>query len=64
MVVRDLSGQVAELLATGCAKVFREKEIGARGDRAELAKVVRRLEPGDVLVVTRLIGLPGPLAIC
>jgi DNA invertase Pin-like site-specific DNA recombinase len=34
--------------------VFREKASGARGDRAELAKVLRRLEPGDVLVVTRL----------
>jgi DNA invertase Pin-like site-specific DNA recombinase len=32
---------------------FREKASGARGDRAELAKV-GRLEPGDVLVVTRL----------
>jgi DNA invertase Pin-like site-specific DNA recombinase len=51
---QDLSGQVAELLAAGCAKVFREKASGARGDRAELAKVVKRLEPRDVLVVTRL----------
>jgi DNA invertase Pin-like site-specific DNA recombinase len=45
---------VVELTAAGCAKVYREKASGARGDRAELAKVVRRLEPGDVLVVTRL----------
>ena len=51
---QDLTGQVAELLAAGCAKVFKEKASGAPGDRAELAKVVRRLEPGDVLVVTRL----------
>jgi DNA invertase Pin-like site-specific DNA recombinase len=51
---QDLSSQVAELTAAGCAKVYREKASGARGDRAELAKVVRRLEPGDVLVVTRL----------
>ena len=51
---QDLTGQVAELTAAGCAKVYREKASGARGDRAELAKVVRRLEPGDVLVVTRL----------
>jgi DNA invertase Pin-like site-specific DNA recombinase len=27
---------------------------GARGDRAELARVIKRLQPGDVLVVTRL----------
>jgi DNA invertase Pin-like site-specific DNA recombinase len=51
---QDVSGQVAELTAAGCAKVFKEKASGARGDRAELAKVLRRLEPGDVLVVTRL----------
>jgi DNA invertase Pin-like site-specific DNA recombinase len=51
---QDLSGQVTELLAAGCAKVFKEKASGARGDRAELAKVVRRLDAGDVLVVTRL----------
>ena len=34
--------------------MFREKQSGAKSDRAELAKVIRRLEPGDVLVVTRL----------
>ena len=41
-------------MAAGCAKVFKEKVSGAKTDRAELAKVIRRLEPGDVLVVTRL----------
>jgi DNA invertase Pin-like site-specific DNA recombinase len=51
---QDLSGQIAELKAVGCAKVYREKASGARSDRAELAKVLRRLEPGDVLIVTRL----------
>jgi DNA invertase Pin-like site-specific DNA recombinase len=49
-----LSGQLAELRAAGCAKVYSEKASGARGDRAELRKVIDRLEPGDVLVVTRL----------
>src|SRR5262249_48028349 len=51
---QDLSSQESELLAYGCAKVFKEKVSGAKTDRAELAKVIRRLEPGDVLVVTRL----------
>jgi DNA invertase Pin-like site-specific DNA recombinase len=51
---QDLAGQVAELTAAGCAKIYREKASGARGDRPELAKLIRRLEPGDVLVVTRL----------
>jgi DNA invertase Pin-like site-specific DNA recombinase len=51
---QDLAGQEAELLAAGCAKVYREKVSGAKTDRAELAKLIRRLEPGDLLVVTRL----------
>ena len=51
---QDLAAQEAELLAAGCAKVFKEKVSGAKTDRAELAKAIHRLEPGDVLVVTRL----------
>ena len=51
---QDLAAQDAELRAAGCAKVFKEKASGARTDRPELAKVIRRLEPGDVLVVVRL----------
>ena len=42
------------MTAAGCAKVFKEKVSGAKTDRPELAKVIRRLESGDVLVVTRL----------
>jgi DNA invertase Pin-like site-specific DNA recombinase len=41
-------------MAAGCAKVFKEKISGAKTDRPELAKAIGRLEPGDVLVVTRL----------
>src|SRR5262244_1683197 len=51
---QDLSSQEAELLAAGCAKVFKEKVSGAKTDRAELAKAIRRLEDGDVLVIVRL----------
>src|SRR6516164_5209859 len=51
---QDLTSQEAELLAAGCAEVFKEKASGAKTDRAELAKAIRRLSPGDVLVVTRL----------
>jgi DNA invertase Pin-like site-specific DNA recombinase len=46
--------QDAELMAAGCAKVFKEKISGAKTDRPELVKAIGRLEPGDVLVVTRL----------
>jgi DNA invertase Pin-like site-specific DNA recombinase len=51
---QDLTGQVAELMAAGCTKVFREKASGARGDRTGLAKAIKQLGQGDVLVVTRL----------
>ena len=51
---QDLISQEHDLKIAGCAKVFKEKVSGAKRDRAELAKVIRRLETGDVLVVTRL----------
>src|ERR671936_2264250 len=51
---QDLAAQGAELMAAGCAKVFKEKVSGAKTDRPELVKAIGRLEPGDVLVVTRL----------
>jgi DNA invertase Pin-like site-specific DNA recombinase len=51
---QDLAGQVAELQAAGCGNIYREKASGAKTDRPELAKAIRRLEAGDVLVVTGL----------
>ncbi len=51
---QELSGQIAELQAAGCAKVYREKASGAKTDRPELAKLLRALEAGDLLIVTRL----------
>ena len=41
-------------MAAGAAKVYREKVSGAKANRAELLKVVNKLEPGDVLLVCRL----------
>ena len=51
---QTLASQDAQLHAAGCAKVYAEKVSGARSDRPELAKLPRRLEAGDVLMVTRL----------
>ena len=51
---QNLASQDAELHAAGCMKVYAEKISGARNDRPELAKVLKRLESGDVLMVTRL----------
>ena len=51
---QTLASQDAQLHAAGAAKVYFEKASGAKTDRAELAKVLRRLAPGDTLMVTRL----------
>ena len=51
---QSLASQDAQLRAAGCAKVYAEKVSGATADRTELAKLLRRLEAGDVLMVTRL----------
>jgi DNA invertase Pin-like site-specific DNA recombinase len=51
---QTLASQDAQLREAGCAKVYSEKISGVRSDRPELAKVLKRLEPGDLLMVTRL----------
>lgn len=51
---QTLAAQDATLRAAGVAKTYSEKISGAVSDRPELAKLLKRLEPGDVLVVTRL----------
>jgi DNA invertase Pin-like site-specific DNA recombinase len=51
---QSLASQDAQLHAAGCAKVYSEKVSGAKTDRAELAKLLKRLGDGDVLMVTRL----------
>jgi DNA invertase Pin-like site-specific DNA recombinase len=51
---QSLASQDAELHAAGCAKVYAEKISGARSDRPELAKALKRLNTGDLLIITRL----------
>jgi DNA invertase Pin-like site-specific DNA recombinase len=52
---QTLASQDAQLRAAGCAKVFAEKVSGAaKTDRVELARLLKRLGQGDVLMVTRL----------
>jgi DNA invertase Pin-like site-specific DNA recombinase len=51
---QTLASQEAELIAAGCAKVYAEKVSGARSDRVELGKLLKRIEPGDLVIVTRL----------
>ena len=52
---QSVAAQEAQLRAAGCAKVYSEKISGKGTDgRVELAKLLKRLGDGDVLMVTRL----------
>jgi DNA invertase Pin-like site-specific DNA recombinase len=51
---QDLALQQAALKAAGCEKVYAEKISGARSDRPELARMLKALAPGDIIIVTRL----------
>jgi pimeloyl-ACP methyl ester carboxylesterase len=51
---QNLTAQIAELTAAGCAKIYSEKVSGAQSNRKELQKVLNKLQEGDVLVISRL----------
>jgi len=51
---QSLASQAAELRQAGCAQIFAEKVSGARTERKEQARALKRLAVGDVLIVTRL----------
>src|SRR5260370_16861829 len=55
----SVDAQARQLTKAGCKKVFRDVHVsGAKTDRAQLRRVIEALEPGDVLMVTRLDRLP------
>lgn len=51
---QTLAGQEAALREAGAAKVFAEKVSGAATNRKALGRALAGLEPGDILLVTRL----------
>src|SRR5215475_10398173 len=51
---QTLADQDAKLTKAGAAKVYRETASGGKTDRPVLTKLLKRLEPGDTLLVTRL----------
>jgi DNA invertase Pin-like site-specific DNA recombinase len=51
---QSVDAQVTQLTHAGCAKVYRETASGAKTDRAELRRLIGRLDAGDVVLVTRL----------
>src|ERR1700738_2200524 len=51
---QTLDAQLEQLSAEECAKIYREKQSGARAERRELLKLLKRIESGDVVTVTRI----------
>ncbi|TPK79036.1 recombinase family protein [Mesorhizobium sp. B2-4-13] len=52
-VGQSLEAQLEQLTAAGCSIIFQEKASGARDDRKELARMMKGLQPGDLVMVTR-----------
>jgi DNA invertase Pin-like site-specific DNA recombinase len=51
---QTLIAQQSALSEAGCAKVYAEKQSGAKTDRLQLAKAIAALGEGDCLIVTKL----------
>ena len=51
---QDYNGQIADLQAAGCQRIYREKISGAKTDRVELGKLLKAIGQDDVVVVSRL----------
>jgi DNA invertase Pin-like site-specific DNA recombinase len=51
---QTLESQLEELGKAGCSKIYREVASGARSDRLQLHSLLKSLEPGSTLIVTRL----------
>ncbi len=48
---QDVTNQVAQLKAAGCAAIFREKMTGTTAERPQLKRLMRALAPGDVVLI-------------
>jgi DNA invertase Pin-like site-specific DNA recombinase len=51
---QSIDTQIDELRAAGCHRIHQEQEPGPTESRPVLARLLRDLDPGDVLVVVRL----------
>jgi DNA invertase Pin-like site-specific DNA recombinase len=52
---QTLDSQLEQLRAAGCTtKIYRENVTGVHNDRRELLKMLKNLDPGDVMTVTRI----------
>lgn len=51
---QDLKGQVTTLKNEQCDSIYKEKMTGRTTNRPEFQKVLKQLQAGDTLVVTKL----------
>jgi len=51
---QDLEIQLSQLRSAGCTEIVCEKESGAKDDRDALRRLLRRLTPGDVVIICAL----------
>ena len=51
---QTLDAQLEQLRGNGCGPIYREKASGTQADRRELVRMLRRIEAGDVVTVTRI----------
>jgi len=51
---QTLDAQLEQLEATGCVRTYREQASGAKADRRELQRMLKALQPGDQVTVTRI----------
>ena len=54
---QELDIQLAQLDAAKCERVFSEKESGVKDKRPVLSHLLRKLRPGDVVIVCALGGV-------
>jgi len=61
---QTLAAQLEQLRGDECSKVYREKASGAQADRRELQRLLKAIQPGDVVTSPGLTGWPARPLTC
>jgi hypothetical protein len=56
---QDLTSQVGQLRAAGCAALLRENLTGTNAERPQLKRLMKALAPGDVVITPAVDRLSG-----